>query len=766
MTERAPPPAPTREMVLDYLDRNPGAGSPREIARALRVTGDNRAILRTILSELAEEGRIIRGAARSYEPADLPPPTGVVLFERLDEDGRLIGRHVGRNGPQGPDILELPARGRDQGPALAPGARALCRIEQTPDGIWRARVIRRIENTPDTSIVGAYRENRYGGVVDPTSRRERGEYVIEKPDSLSARDGDLVRVEPKSHRGYGPKRGVVTAILGRVDDPRSASLIALHTHGVPDEFPPEVLAEAAETRPLQAPREDLTNCPLVTIDPDDARDHDDAVFAAPDGSGWRIIVAIADVAAYVRTGTALDREAFRRGNSTYFPDRVAPMLPETLSADLCSLKEGELRETLAVEMRITADGVKTSHRFMRARMRSLARLSYREAQDAADGHPSEKTAPLMETVINPLWAAYRALDRARKRREPLDLDLPERRVRIGEDGRILSITLRERLDAHRLIEEFMIQANVCASETLEEARSPQIYRVHEEPSGEKLGHLAAFLPTLGVSWAKGQPATGARFNRLLASVRGSEHESLVHETVLRSQAQARYSDENLGHFGLNLAKYAHFTSPIRRYSDLIIHRALIRALGLGPDGANQSDLTRMEEYAGHVTMTERRSMAAEREASDRYLVLFLADRVGARFSGKVAGVTRAGLFIRLDETGADGFAPAARLGEEYWVHDEASSALVGRRTERRYELGMPLEVRLIEAIPLTGSLLFEVLTEPRPPRRELRRPPPHGRPGPARTRPPDGGGRPPGIRHSARKTKGQASYGKNKKPKR
>jgi ribonuclease R len=752
-------------MVLDYLDRHPDAGSGREIARALRVTGENRAVLRTILSDLAQEGRILRTGARSFEPSDLPPPTAVVVFERLDEEGRLIGRRLGRDGPEGPDLYERTATGRTPGGALAPGARALCRIERSPDGLWSARIVRRIDNAPETSIVGAYRENRYGGVVEPTSRKEKGDYVIEKVDSLSAKDGDLVRVEAKSHRGYGPKRGVVTAILGRLEDPRSASLIALHTHGVPDEFPPDVLREAQNVRPSQTPREDLTGLPLITIDPEDARDHDDAVYAEPDGTGWRVVVAIADVAAYVRTGTALDREAYRRGNSTYFPDRVAPMLPETLSADLCSLKEGELRETFAVEMRFTADGVKTSHRFLRGRMRSLAKLSYREAQDAADGHPSERTAPLVETVIKPLWSAFHALEGARRRREPLELDLPERRVRIGADGTILSIALRERLDAHRLIEEFMIQANVCAAESLDALRSAQIYRVHEEPSGEKLAHLSSFLPTLGVSWAKGQPATGARFNRLLASVEGSEHESLVHETVLRSQAQARYSDENLGHFGLNLAKYAHFTSPIRRYSDLITHRALIRALKLGPDGATEGEAARMEEFAGHVTMTERRSMAAEREASDRYLAIFLSERVGARFNGTVAGVTRAGLFIRLEETGADGLAPAARLGDDYWVYDENTSALVGRRSERRYELGMPVEVRLIEATPLTGSLLFEVLTDPRPPRRDAGRPAAHGRPGPARRRPTDGGGRPPGIRHSSRKPKGSASYGKNKKPK-
>jgi ribonuclease R len=767
MTEHTPRKPPTREMVLDYLAKNPDQGSKREIARALRISGDDRVVLREILAELETEGALARTGKRAFQPIESPPPTGVVIFERIDSNGDLIGRMSGRDAPYGPDILYAGDAGRSRNPAPGVGERALSRIDKGPDGIWRAKVIKKIDAAPEVSIVGVYRANKYGGIVEPTSRKEKGDFIVEKVDSRNAVDGDLVRIAQKRSRGYGPKRASVIDVIGRIDDPRVASIIAIHTHGVPDEFPQAVIDEAARARPLPAPREDLTRIPLITIDPEDARDHDDAVFAEPDGKGWRVIVAIADVAAYVRSGTALDREAYRRGNSTYFPDRVAPMLPETLSADQCSLKEGELRETFAVEIIFGADGRKRSHRFIRGRMRSAAKLSYRQAQDAIDGKPDEKTQPLLENVLKPLWAAYRCVDKARKQREPLELDLPERRVRIGEDGKIASITLRERFDAHKLIEEFMIQANVCAAETLEDKRSPQVYRVHEEPSDEKIVGLANFLPTVGLKWDKGQPATGARFNRLLAEVRGHENEHMINEMVLRSQSQARYSDENLGHFGLNLAKYAHFTSPIRRYSDLIIHRALIRALGLGPDGATDEDLVRLEEHAEHVTMTERRSMAAERDATDRYLAIFMADRIGAQFEGRIAGVTRAGLFIRLNETGADGFSPAARLSDDYWIHDEAHAAMVAQRTGLRYEMGMPVEVKLMEAAPLTGGLLFKILTPPKPARRDLKTPrPDSARPGPARKRPTDGGGRPPGVKHSGKKAKGQASYGKNKKKKR
>lgn len=760
-------------MVLNYLEKNPSHGAKRDIARGLDVAVEHKPELRRILNELEAEGALVRTAKRAFQPAEMPPPSGIVKFERIDRDGELVGRSMGRDGPFGPDIIYEGGAGHRKGQsrevAVGVGERALCRIQKGADGVWRARAIKKIDALPETSLVGLYTANRHGGVVKPTSRKEKNDFIVEKSDSRNAADGDLVRINAKPARGYGPRRATVVEVLGRADDPRAASIIAMHTHGVPDEFPEAVIEEANNAKPAKSEREDLTRIPLITIDPEDARDHDDAVYAEPDGKGgWRVIVAIADVAAYVRTGTLLDREAYRRGNSTYFPDRVSPMLPEHLSADLCSLKEGELRETFAVEMFFNASGAKTKHRFIRGKMRSAAKLSYRQAQDAIDGRPDDKTQPLLENVLKPLWDSYWCVDKARKNRNPLDLDLPERRVRIGQDGKIASISLRDRFDAHRLIEEFMIQANVCAAETLEEKRTPLVYRIHDEPSEEKIAALGNFLPTIGLKWTKGEKVSGARFNKLLADVKGSENEHLVNEMVLRTQAQARYASENLGHFGLNLAKYAHFTSPIRRYSDLIVHRALIRALGLGPDGATDQDMVRLEEMAEHVTMTERRSMAAEREATDRYLAIFMADRIGALFDARIAGVNRAGLFVRLAENGADGFIPAARLSEEYWIHDEAHAALVAQRSGQRYEMGMNVQVKLMEATPLTGGLLFSMQSPPRARRNDLKAPerPQHNRANPARRRPTDGGGRPPNVRHTNKGPgKGKASYGKNKKKK-
>ncbi|MBU2346706.1 MAG: ribonuclease R, partial [Alphaproteobacteria bacterium] len=466
-------------------------------------------------------------------------------------------------------------------------------------------------------------------------------------------------------------------------------------------------------------REDLREVPFITIDPADARDHDDAVYAARDEdpknpNGWIVWVAIADVAAYVRPGTHLDREARDKGNSTYFPDRVEPMLPEVLSNGLCSLKEGENRACLAVRMVFDKDGRKTGHKFVRGLMRSHAKLSYEQAQAAIDGQPDDATGPIMEAILYPLWNAYHAMLKGRLKRSPLQIESAERRIRMAPDGGIASIEKRASLEAHRLIEEMMIQANVCAAETLEQKKTPLIYRVHDAPSQEKIFNLADFLSTIGKPWNKGEPGTTKRFNKLLDETRDGEYADVVNEVVLRTQMQAIYSPDNVGHFGLNLDRYAHFTSPIRRYSDLIVHRGLIRALNLGKDGLTDREIAELPAIAEGVTMTERRSMAAERDAMDRYIAAFLEDRVGATFTGRITGVTRFGLFIRLDETGADGLVPVSTLGSEYFAHDDRAHALVGERTGKRFTLGRKVEVKLMEATPVTGGLVFEMLSEPEP----------------------------------------------------
>jgi ribonuclease R len=538
-----------------------------------------------------------------------------------------------------------------------------------------------------------------------------------------AEEGDLVAVEVARNGRLGLPNARVVERLGSLASEKAVSLIAIHAHGIPHEFRRETLDEAKAAHPagLDHHREDWREVPFVTIDPVDAKDHDDAVYARLDTDpknpgGFVVDVAIADVAHYVTPGSALDREALGRGNSVYFPDRVVPMLPERISNDLCSLKPGVDRAAIAVRMVIGADGRKREHRFHRVLIRSFAKLHYAQLQAAFDGRPDDTTEPLLALVIAPLYEAYAALKRARDERAPLDLDLPERKILLKADNTIDRVISPPRLDAHRLIEEFMILANVAAAEALEKKSLPLIYRVHDEPTLEKVHALQEFLKTLDLPFAKAGALRPAVFNRVLAQVKGHDAEQLVNEVVLRSQAQAEYSSENYGHFGLNLRRYAHFTSPIRRYADLIVHRALIRALGLGEGALPDTETVEsLSEVAAQISVTERRAMKAERETADRLIAHFLADRIGATFRGRISGVTRSGLFVKLTDTGADGLIPIRTLGEEYFNYDETRHALIGSRSGAMHRLGDVVDVRLVEAAPVAGALRFELLSEGQPP---------------------------------------------------
>jgi len=721
----------TRERVLEAIRKAGGNAQKRDIARELGITAEQKKELRGILRTLEGEGALGRTGRKRYADAQALPASGVMDIVDRDTDGELLARMRGPDGLFGPTVRLAPgeARGRAGEAAVGVGDRVLAKLHRNEDGEHEARVIKRLGQSAH-QVLGVFRAikddrgRRFsGGRVVPADRKARHDILIESQNVGDAAEGDLVLVEilvGQNERAHGPKRGTIKEIIGKESDPRAASILAMHTHGIMPGFTPDenAQAEAAEAPTLKG-RTDLRKLPLITIDPEDARDHDDAVFAAPDDEpnnkgGWRVWVAIADVSAYVTPGSALDRGAWKRGNSTYFPDRVAPMLPESLSADLCSLRENEDRACLAVEMVFDSEGKKKSHKFTRGLMRSAAKLSYEQAQAAIDGAPDEKTLPLLEPILKPLWAAYACAWKGREKRQPLDIDAPEHKI-IFKDGKVVGVKRRERFDAHKLIEEFMIQANVCAAETLEQKQRPQIYRIHDRPSDAKIAALTDFLPTVDMSWSKGQSVTAARFNRILDLAQTSTNKDIINEVVLRTQSQAVYSPENIGHFGLNLARYSHFTSPIRRYADVTIHRALIRALKLGDDGATDSEEQRYEETAQHISQTERTSMAAERDATSRYISAFLADRVGGTFEGRITGVTRFGLFIRLDETQADGLAPITSLGNEYWAHDETAHALVGADSGYRFPLGMRVEVRLEEATPISGGLLFSVITDPQPP---------------------------------------------------
>jgi ribonuclease R len=715
---------PARDAIVAFIRANPGKIGTREIAREFGLKNADRVELKRILRELADDGTIAKRGRKVLEPAALPPTVMADITGR-DTDGELLATPTEWDEEAfgaAPKIrIHIPRRPQP-GTAAGVGDRALLRVEKTDETEgtpYRGRVIKVIDHAR-TRLLGIFRKlPDGGGRLVPVDKKQAGrELNIASTDTGGAEDGDLVSVDLVRSRGYGLASGKVKERLGSLATEKAVSLIAIHAHEIPQAFSRSALREAEEAKPaILKGREDWRELPLVTIDPPDAKDHDDAVHAALDNDpnnkgGYIVHVAIADVAFYVRSGSALDRDALTRGNSVYFPDRVVPMLPERISNDLCSLVPGEPRGALAVRLVIGNDGRKRSHSFHRVLMRSAAKLNYAQAQAAIDGRPDDTTGPLLEPILKPLYAAYALVKLARDERDPLDLDLPERKILLKSDGTVDRVIVPERLDAHKLIEEFMILANVAAAETLEKQALPLIYRVHDEPSQEKVHNLQEFLKTLDLPFAKAGALRPALFNRVLAQVKGHDSEPLVNEVVLRSQAQAEYASENYGHFGLNLRRYAHFTSPIRRYADLIVHRALIRALGLGEGALPETEtLETLAEVAAQISVTERRAMKAERETADRLIAHFLADRIGATFQGRISGVTRAGLFVKLSETGADGLIPIRTLGSEYFNYDETRHALVGSRSGAMHRLGDVVDVRLVEAAPVAGALRFELLSE-------------------------------------------------------
>ncbi len=709
--------------ILSTLEHHGDAMSKRDISRVLGLAGKEKTGLKEALRMLENNGKIERQDKRKYALTGRLPNVFVAQFYDRDLDGELLARPASwdKETPP-PTIILAPGEGsggRDA--AIGIGERALIRVKHDGEG-YIARIIKKLpqDQTTDQRLIGVARKIGNGVQITLTTRKAKKPLILRPLDAEKVEDGDLVIVAQTRERKRGLELVKLVERIGDVNAPRAASLIALTEHGIPQGFSDAEVEQAETAKPVTlGKRTDLRDLDLITIDPDDARDFDDAVHARPDTDpknpdGWVVTVAIADVAAYVPGGSPLDRGARKRGNSVYLPDQVVPMLPERLSNDLCSLRPHEDRACMVVQMTFDAQGHKRNHTFLRALMRSSARLSYSQAQAAIDGKPDETAAPVLKSVLKPLWAAYGALKIARAKRNPLEIESTERKIRVNAQGQIASITKQERFDAHRLIEEFMVAANVCAAETLEQKHVPLIYRVHDASSAEKLHALSDFLRTIDMKWAKGERATTKRFNTLIQKSRDGKYAEVINEMVLRSQMQAIYDTRNIGHFGLNLTHYAHFTSPIRRYADLTVHRALIRACGLGSDGATDAEQSQLKSIAEEITAAERRAMAAERDAAGRYIASYLSEHVGTSFSARISGVTRFGLFLRLAEAGADGFVPIRQLGNEYFIHDEKAHALVGRDTGGRYTLGQTVTAELMEAVPLTGGLLFEMLTVPTP----------------------------------------------------
>jgi ribonuclease R len=787
---------PSRKQILDFIASSDQPAGKREIARAFGLSGQDKVDLKRLLKDMADEGLIDSSPGRAFHKSGGVPKVTVLRIVQADDGGNVFAVPEQWHAETPPPRLRIIERGRRS--ALGIGDRVLARTEERGQG-FIAHPMKKLERAAELAL-GVVKQEGERFWLSPVDKRERRELYIS--DLKDAEAGDLVLCEVS---GRPPRVSArVDAVLGDPFAPRSFSLIAIHKHGLRAEFSKETIDEAhrvakwnigsaspplplqgrgaseagggASSRVAKAPpppsavplpqksgggyaREDLTHLAIVAIDPEDARDHDDAIWAEADGEGgWNAIVAIADVSFYVRPGSELDREARARGNSVYFPDRVVPMLPEELSADICSLKEGEDRAAMACHLKIDREGNLKSWRFTRAKVRIAANIAYEDAQaamDALEEETVEVSSPvcfmppiegpvrqeLVEKALKPLWGCWRTLFAARQKRGPLELDLPERRVMLDEKGRITSIAPRDRLDAHRLVEDFMIAANVAAGRALEAKKAPVMYRVHEPPSREKLVALKDYLKTFGIEFALGQVIKPRTFNRIIERLGDSDGREEIMEQLLRTQMQARYGPERLGHFGLALATYAHFTSPIRRYADLLVHRSLVKAYGLGEGGLPPHDEEKFEQIGEQISMLERRAMEAERETIDRYVAAFLADQVGQLVECRITGVQPFGFFATVEDLGGDGLLLAKDLGVEFFRYDEGAKQLVGDETGETYRIGQRLTLRLAEANPVSGSLRFELpegsYGGASAPRRDRMR---TGRPG-----------RPPNIRHQSRR---------------
>ena len=705
---------PSKAEILDWITAHPTLTAKRDIAKAFGIKGAARIELKRVLKELEDEGHLSK-RKKTYRERDNLPPVTLLQMMAPTSDGDLFARPIEWQGEGEEPIVLMTLSPSD--PALGYGDRVLGKVQAVQGEQYQyvARVIRRIGEAPNR-VLGVFRKTAEGGRIVPIDKSGK-EWMVPEAGVHGAKDGELVEAQQFGGRArMGLPKAKIVDRLGDPSAPKAVSLIAIHQHGIPDNFPEDVINDADAQKPAGTKgREDWRDVPLVTIDPHDARDHDDACFAEPDPDtnnkgGHIITVAIADVAHYVTPNSPLDREAWKRGNSTYFPDRVVPMLPDRLSGDLCSLHEGVPRAALAVKMRITAEGEKIGHSFHRILMKSAASLNYEEVQAAMDGAVNDRVSLLLEPVIRPLYDAYRALVIAREKRQPLDLDLPERKVILSDDGKVSSVAFKDRLDAHRLIEEFMVLANVAAAETLIEKKTPLLFRVHEEPSPDKLDALRETANAAGLVLAKGQVLRTKHLNQLLKQAKGTDEAELINMSTLRSMTQAYYAPQNFGHFGLALRNYAHFTSPIRRYADLIVHRGLITAHGWGKDGLTPDMIERLEETGNHISTTERRSMVAERDTVDRYLAAYLSERMGNEFDGRISGVAKFGVFVRIDDSGADGIIPIRSLGREFFHYDAGANTLIGSDTGLTLTLGMRVTVRLTEAEPIAGGIAFELLS--------------------------------------------------------
>ena len=707
---------PSRDEILAAMEK---AGKPltlEALAPGFGIrTEQHRRALEARMRAMVRDGQLLRNRADEFcLTGHLDVVTGKVLAHR---DGFGFLRP-----DDGSDDLYLAAREMQ---LLWDGDRIAARATDTPRG--REGHVVEILARGKTRIVGHFRRERGIDFV-LESGESRTEVLIARGEAHGAKPGDIVNVEVLE---YPSKRnhaiGRVLEVVGRKDQSGIDTDVAILAHGIPNEWPAEALAEA-RTWSAEVPekakegREDLRSVPLVTIDGADAKDFDDAVFCEPHGDGWRLLVAIADVSYYVRPDSPLDREARGRGTSVYFPDRVVPMLPEELSNGLCSLKPDVDRLCLVCEMQVSRSGEVTRSRFYDAVMRSAARLTYTDAAAMLVAARPRGPHAELKPALQHLNAVYEAFASVRKQRGAIDFDLPEAKIELDERGQVKSVRAVERLVTHKIIEECMIAANVEAAKRIHKGKIPGLYRVHEGPDEGKLEELVLFLRTFGHKLTPSK-VSPKEINRILASVSGKPEEELVETVVLRSMMQARYQPGNVGHFGLALGAYAHFTSPIRRYPDLLVHRAIKWLNDKRSAKGFRYALPEMEQLGEHCSRTERRADEATREVAERLKCVYLKERVGETFDVVISSVVAFGLFVRLAEIQADGLVHVTALPRDYYHRDPTGTTLKGERSGRAYRLtesikvrlaGVNVEERKIDFVPVEND---GQAAEPRRPRR-------------------------------------------------
>jgi len=684
-------PIPGRNELLDFLEKSGKPLTINIILSKLDLNGQRmRSLLEDQLHKMVRAGQIIQNRRGEFcLTAKLDLITGLVSGHR-DGFGFVIR-------DDGGDDVYLSAR--EMRPLFDGDRVAIKIIGKDRRGKPEGELVDVLERGV-REVAGQFIRERGIGLVIPDNAKISHRILIAKGESGKAKPGQIVVAQILDYPSHVEQAtGRVVRVVGDPGQKGIATDIAIQSHAIPTGWPRAVRDETKEfgaTVPAQAKaaRVDLRDVDLVTIDGADARDFDDAVYCEPTGNGWRLLVAIADVAHYVEVGTALDKQAITRGTSVYFPDRVVPMLPEELSNGLCSLNPKVDRLCMVCDMRVDAEGKVTKSTFVEAVMKSSARLTYSQVDAFLTGKSPKDAPQALHQCLRNLYDLYGAFARARQRRGAIELDIPGTRFELGKDGSIAAIKVVERNDAHRLIEECMIAANVQAAKFLRKHRIPGLYRVHAKPDPERFEELRLFLLTLGLKVPHPDHVQPRQFNKLLSQVKDRPDSASISMQMLRSLTHAEYTPVNIGHFGLALDAYAHFTSPIRRYPDLLVHRAIRHIIRGGKPGRYHYSAAEMERLGTTTSAHERRAEEATRDVEAWLKCEYMEGRTGQEFDGVITGVTNFGLFVQITELMIDGLVHVTSLANDYYHYEAGSQQLVGERSGKKYRLGEAMRIKV------------------------------------------------------------------------